>query len=222
MTLSAEKRTERSVDSLQKVYAFVISLALVQAIQIVLVDRSTMDFVDVGTMLARTPAFFALLLVLVPFYHGMNRHLDICYIENADGQRAEAALLFDFMVFFLDSCLLFTVAYSIGHDLRPFVFLGILLGVDVIWSAISHFIHYTLAEMPSVKRWSIINGMAIIAGMFVGLNEWYSPVSKAWLLLVITLGRTVCDYAFCWSFYFPKDSGRRPSSVRAFSEELRG
>jgi len=114
------------------------------------------------------------------------------------------------------------LAYSIGHDLRPFVFLGILLGVDVIWSAISHFIHYTLAEMPSVKRWSIINGIAVIAGLFVGLNEWYSPVSKAWLLLVITLGRTVCDYAFCWSFYFPKDSGRRPSAVRVFSEELRG
>jgi hypothetical protein len=52
------------------------------------------------------------------------------------------------------------------------------------------------------------------------LNQWYSPVAKAWLLLVITLGRTVCDYAFCWSFYFPKDSGRRPSAVRAFSEEL--
>src|SRR6476620_10742803 len=92
MTLSAEKRTERSVDSLQKVYAFVISLALVQAIQIVLVDRTTMDFVDIHTMLQRAPAFVALLLVLVPFYHGMNRHLDVCYIENTEGQRAEAAL----------------------------------------------------------------------------------------------------------------------------------
>jgi hypothetical protein len=51
MALSAEKRTERSVDSLQKVYAFVISLALVQAIQIVLVDRATMDFVDLRKLL---------------------------------------------------------------------------------------------------------------------------------------------------------------------------
>jgi len=215
MTLSAEKRTERSVDSLQKVYAFVISLALVQAIQIVLVDRSTMDFVDVQTMLERAPAFLALLLVLVPFYHGMNRHLDVCYIENAEGQRAEAALLFDFVVFFIDSCLLFAVAYSIGHGLRPFVFLGILLGVDVVWSAISHFIHYTLTEVRSVKRWAVINFGAVGASLFVGLNEWYAPGSKAWLLLVIALGRTVCDYAFCWSFYFPKDISRRPSPVRA-------
>lgn len=219
MTRLAEKRTERSVDSLQKVYAFVISLALVQAIQIVLVDRTTMDFVDFQTMLERTPAFVALLLVLVPFYHGMNRHLDVCYIENLDGQRAEAALLFDFAVFFIDSCLLFAVAYSIGHDLRPFVFLGILLGVDVVWSAISHFIHYTLTEVRSVKRWAVINGIAIGAGLFVGLNEWYGPASKAWLLLVIALSRTVCDYAFCWSFYFPKDVNRRPSPIRALGDE---
>jgi hypothetical protein len=222
MTLSAEKRTERSVDSLQKVYAFVISLALVQAIQIVLIDRTTMDFVDIHTMLQRAPAFVALLLVLVPFYHGMNRHLDVCYIENTEGQRAEAALLFDFVVFFVDSCLLFAVAYSIGHDLRAFAFLGVLLGVDVVWSAISHFIHYTLTEVRSVKRWAVINGMAVGAGLFVGLNQWYSPAAKAWLLLVIALGRTVCDYAFCWSFYFPKDVGRRPSAVRTLTEESRG
>jgi hypothetical protein len=219
MTRSAEKRTERSVDSLQKVYAFVISLALVQAIQIVLVDRTTMDFIDVQTMLERAPAFVALLLVLVPFYHGMNRHLDVCYIENAEGQCAEAALLFDFVVFFVDSCLLFAVAYSIGHNLRPFAFLGILLGVDVVWSAISHFIHYTLTEVRSVKRWAVINGIAVGAGLFVGLNQWYAPASKAWLLLVIALSRTVCDYAFCWSFYFPKDAGGRPSEVLAFSDE---
>jgi hypothetical protein len=213
MTLSADKRTERSVDSLQKVYAFVISLALVQAIQIVLVDRATMDFVDLQTLLDRAPAFFGLLFVLVPFYHGMNRHLDICYIENAEGQRAEGALLFDFAVFFIDSCLLFTVAYSIGHELRPFLFLAILLGVDVIWSSISHWVHYTSAEVPSVKRWSVINTVAIVLGVFVGLVQWYSPASKAWLLLVIAAGRTVCDYGFCWGFYFPRDAFVR--SVRS-------
>jgi hypothetical protein len=54
--------------------------------------------------------------------------------------------------------------------------------------------------------------MAVGAGLFVGLNQWYSPAAKAWLLLVIALGRTVCDYAFCWSFYFPKDAGRSSRS----------
>jgi hypothetical protein len=222
MTLSPEKRTERSVDSLQKVYAFVISLALVQAIQIVLVDRATMDFVDLRTLLDRAPAFVALLLVLVPFYHGMNRHLDICYIENAEGQRAEAALLLDFAVFFVDSCLLFAVAYSIGHELQPFVYLGILLGVDFVWATISHFIHYTTTELPSVKRWAIINGIAVAAGLYIGLSQWYSSDAKAWLLLVVAFVRTVSDYGFCWSFYFPKDVGRRPITVRVFSEESRG
>jgi hypothetical protein len=204
MTLSPEKRLERSVDSLQKIYAVVIALAIGQSIQTLLVDRGTSSFASGAELLARAPAFLALLVILVPFYHGMNRHLDLCYIEHAEGQRAEGALLFDFFIFFAESCVLFAVAYAIGAGLRPFMFLGVLLAIDVVWATVSHWIHYT-ENGPSVLRWAGINAVTIAIGLFVALRQDYGPLAKTWLLLVVAVARTVVDYRLCWYYYFPKD-----------------
>jgi hypothetical protein len=205
MTLPQEKRIERSVDSLQKIYAVVIALAIGQAIQTLLVDRATNTFSPFAVMLERAPSFFALLVILVPFYHGMNRHLDICYLERVEGQRAEKALLFDFIVFFLESCLLFAVAYAVGPGLRAFAFLGLLLALDMVWALVSHWIHYTDVK-PSVITWSGINAAAIGLGLFVGLTQIYGDNVRGVLLFVVALGRTVFDYFLCWQFYFPKDA----------------
>lgn len=208
MTPSSEQRIGRSVDSLQKIYSVVIALAIGQAIQTLLIDRSAGTLATPAVVLGRTPAFLALLATLVPFYHGMNRHLDVAYIERSDAQRAEAALLFDFVIFFFESCLLFAVAYSVGPGLAAFGFLGALLAVDVLWALVSHWIHYT-EDNPRVFSWSAINAAAIVLGLFVGLTEYYPPTAKSWLLLIIAIGRTVFDYWFYWPFYFPSDGAKR-------------
>lgn len=208
MSESSEKRIARSVDSLQKIYSVVIALAIGQAIQTLLIDRAIGALAPPGVILARTPAFLALLAILVPFYHGMNRHLDVAYIERPEEQRAEAALLFDFIVFFFESCLLFAVAYSIGPGMAAFGFLGTLLAVDMLWALVSHWIHYS-QDKPSVFSWSAINAAAIVLGLFVGFTQYYSPTVKSWLLLVIAIGRTALDYWFYWQFYFPRDGAIR-------------
>ena len=203
-TGSSEQRIARSVDSLQKIYSVVIALAVGQAIQTFLIDRPAGTLAAAAVVLGRTPAFLALLAILVPFYHGMNRHLDAAYIERPQEQRAEAALLFDFVVFFFESCLLFAVAYSVGPGLAAFAFLGALLAVDVLWALVSHWIHYT-RDKPGIFSWAAINAAAIVLGLFVGLTEYYSTTAKSWLLLVIAIARTVFDYWFYWQFYFPRD-----------------
>jgi hypothetical protein len=204
MTESSERRIARSVDSLQKIYSVVIALAIGQAIQTFLIDRPAGTLAAAAVVLGRTPAFLALLAILVPFYHGMNRHLDVVYIERPQEQRAEAALLFDFVVFFFESCLLFAVAYSVGPGLAAFAFLGTLLAVDVLWALASHWIHYT-RDKQGIFSWAAINAAAIVLGLFVGLTEYYSTTAKGWLLLVVAIGRTVFDYWFYWQFYFPRD-----------------
>jgi hypothetical protein len=125
MTVSSEKRIARSVDSLQKIYSVVIALAIGQAIQTLLIDRTTGTLAVPGVVLGRTPAFLALLAILVPFYHGMNRHLDVAYIERADEQRAEAALLFDFVVFFSSPVSCSPSPTQLGPGWRPSPFLGL-------------------------------------------------------------------------------------------------
>jgi len=205
MALDPPKRIERSVDSLQKIYAVVIALAIGHGMQTLLIDRATGAMADTPELLVRAPTFLALVFTLVPFYHGMNRHLDFCYIERKQGQQAKGALLFDFLVFFLESALLFAAANSIGAGMRAFAALGLLLAVDVVWALISHWIHYGGIK-PSVARWSGINAVVLVIGLFVGLRQDYSEPAKAELLLVLALVRSGVDYWACWPFYFPDGS----------------
>jgi len=84
MTVSseAERIKERSVDSLQQIYAVVIALAIAQAIQSLLKDPVSGAVLARIQILVGLPAFVAFLVTLVPFWHGMNRHLDRCYLEK--------------------------------------------------------------------------------------------------------------------------------------------
>jgi len=54
----------------------------------------------------------AFLVTLVPFFHGMNRHLDHCYLEK-EPPVLHGALLFDFSIFFLEAGFLFAAAWSV-------------------------------------------------------------------------------------------------------------
>jgi len=207
MALNVEKVIERSVDSLQKLYAVIVSLAIGFAIQNLLLNRADNSFSFSPEIIDYLPAFFAFLFVIVPFYHGMNRHLDRCYLEDRHDDKPKGALLFDFAVFFFEASILFAVAASIRSGLQPFLMLGILLCADMVWSLVSHWIHYRKFS-PSVIRWAIINFAVLVVAPFVVLIEDYPTTSKAWLLLILAVTRAVADYWSCWKFYFPLEDGQ--------------
>ena len=71
----------------------------------------------------------------------MNRHLDRCYLEKKTGIR-QGALLLDFGTFFIEAGLLFAAAWSLRSGLYSFLYLGVLLAVDMLWGLISHQIHF--------------------------------------------------------------------------------
>ena len=60
----------------------------------------------------------ALLVTLIPFYHGALRHLDEQY-AGAGARQARGFVLVDFLVLFLESCVFLALAVSIA---RPEVF----------------------------------------------------------------------------------------------------
>jgi hypothetical protein len=191
---------KRSVDSLERIYAIIIGLAIGQAINMVVQAFSTGN--RFTTALKVAPAFLAFIFTIVPFFHGMNRHLDRCYIDKTD-QAAHGALLFDFAVFFIESSLLFAIAGSIMSGLTPFVILGALLAFDLVWSMLSGWIHYRNVK-PSIGRWAIINAATVLVGVFVYSFNAYADAQKPWLLLALACARTVVDYWLCWDFYFPQ------------------
>src|SRR5438067_3496175 len=200
MPLNADKATERSVDSIARIYAVVTALAISQTVQTLLKDPAS-AIVNSATLLAGTPAFIAFLFTLVPFWHGMNRHLDRCYLEKNETV-VRGALLFDFVVFFGEAGLLFAAGFTLRSGLTSFYFLGALLLVDMIWGAISHQIHFA-GKKSHVVKWSAIN---VAAGFLAFLVVEFPFNQKTVVLMGVAILRSIADYALCWNFYFPDDS----------------
>jgi hypothetical protein len=206
------KSIERSVDSLQKLYAVVVALAIGQGISaLVFVERGSSATTGRLELRTRPPAFIAFVVILVPFYHGMNRHLDRCYLERSSESQVQGALLFDFFVFFGQSSLLFLIAISLATPVTAFILLGLLLGIDVVWGLVSHWIHYGRSE-PGPVRWALVNVVSLAFGALLVLRDIYSDTAKAWVLLVVACARTSIDYWLCYSFYFPNSMSPRIES----------
>jgi hypothetical protein len=198
MKSEVERINERAVDSLQKIYAVVIALAIAQAIQSLLKDPANGTLLDGNQIVAGLPAFVALLVTLVPFWHGMNRHLDRCYLEKKTAV-AQGGILLDFATFFIEASLLFAAGWSLRSGIYSFIALGLLLSVDMVWGLISHTIHFP-GQKSHVRLWSAINLFAIgIAILIVLFPFEYKTIG----LMVIAIMRTIVDYWRCWDFYFP-------------------
>ena len=199
----APKAAERSVQSLQHVFAFVVALAVGKAVETTFVEGGQLIFLP-----QRLPVFLAFIVTVVPFFHGMNRHMDRCYIERRD-PHVQGALLMDFSLFFVESCLLFAFAMSSESGLLGFGLLVAILVIDIPWAMISHWIHYRKIE-SSTKRWALVNAIAIVLFVLVLLlDTGYSPEAKLWALAVLATCRSVADYLTNWEFYFPPASGAK-------------
>ena len=131
----------RSVESLQRIYAVVVALAITIAIQKALSGSS--DFSLIKNIIPAAPTLTAFIFTVVPFYHGMNRHLDGTYVEREVSNNGEGFLLGDFVVFFIESCLLVAMASLVMSGDQGFLVLMTLLLIDTVWSFICHGIHYS-------------------------------------------------------------------------------
>jgi hypothetical protein len=199
MSSEAERIKERSVDSLQQIYAVVIALAIAQAVQSLLKNPVAGTLLELSQILVGLPAFVAFLFTLVPFWHGMNRHLDRCYLEKKSAA-VHGALLLDFASFFLEASLLFAAGWSLRSGIYSFIFLGGLLLVDMLWGGISHQIHFP-GHKSHVIKWAKINLAAMLLAILI---VEYPFQHKPILLMVVAIVRSVIDYGFCWDFYFPR------------------
>ena len=199
MGLDASKAVERSVDSVSRIYAVVIGLALSQSVQTLITKNATGGAdLQVNSLVGGAPAFVALLFTLVPFWHGMNRHLDRCYLSK-DGEVAQGALILDFGVFFIEAVLLFVTGWSLRSGLVRFFCLGALLIVDTLWGFVSHQIHFS-GRHSHVVGWAVINMIAVIAAVLVIAFPFEH---KPFVLMTIAIARSIVDYWRGWNFYFP-------------------
>lgn len=207
MEIEARKR---SVENLQRLFTVVASLAITESLRQLLTVTG-----DVGTLpeIPTTLTVISLLTTIIPFYHGANRYLDATYVTGERTAKPET-LIFDFSAIFLEGIIFFILAVLIRNLVAFYTLLALLFFFDAVWVWITKLTTQSSTIQGEVYiSWSITN---IIAGLVIlffiwsnlfQINLWSSAMVQVIAVTLVTLTRTIVDYARGWSFYYPPPSG---------------
>ena len=195
--------SDRTVDSLQRVYAIVIALALTIAVKLLIESVGIIPHEGVSkpnsNSLPTILLFVAFLSTLIVFYHGMNRHLDDTFVIGTKVDPRRLPLLVDIVVFLLEGGLLVVMASTINNPKVFLVAWSILLCVDIVWGL---FVYFSLKRKAPIK-WVFNNLLFLIFAWFF----WRVVFPQnAILIAVIEILRSGIDYKLNWNFYFPREN----------------
>ena len=193
----------RSVDHLQRVYAFVVSLTFAESLRrTLLTANQTVDLRWSNKWIMS----LSLVVTIIPFYHGANRYLDATYVTGERSYKYQYSLMIDFLFLFLQALLMFGLAVLITgettqvsvNDRWFFGGLAVLLAIDVIWILITRFTtRDSRDEARKFRRWALVNIIAIAAiSVLIYFARW------EWLL-VVSFVRFILDYVIAYDFYYP-------------------
>jgi heme/copper-type cytochrome/quinol oxidase subunit 4 len=196
-----------SVRNLQNLYSIVVGLGLSLSIyNLIDTSREGAPF-----KLELLPFFLSFLVTLIPFYHGALRHFDATYIEQDNRQVRGCALLADFVILFIESCLLLTLAVLLATPQFFAWGLVTLLALDCVWGFVAHKVFSQETKIKPELRWAIINLVtSVILSVCFIVIDIFPPAAgagepKLWAIIFsVSVIRTIIDYVLCWDFYFPK------------------
>jgi hypothetical protein len=189
------------VEHLQGLYSVVVALSLTLAAERLFpVGNEGPDSRRRGFVLA-----IALLVTLIPFYHGALRHLDELY-GRGTGQAAHSfSVLVDFLLLFLESCVFLAMGASITQESDVFAWLFFaLLTLDVAWAYVTTTFLVAPPQRAAPTTWLKVNlafGLVLLASLVLLTVGWAPSEAWPYLVLVVALARTATDYAFSWRFY---------------------
>lgn len=197
MIRPGERAQENSVRNLQELYTVVVAAALAFAAERVIdVNGDSASFnMDTAWPLA------ALLVTLVPFYHGAVRHLEQTYIEEKGRKVRGGGLLADFLLLFIEGFIFVAVARMLVEPEAAAWGLVVLLAIDAVWGLAVWGLLYKERAPITELRWVEVNALAapfIAVLILLPANSFTLP------LVFVAFGlRTVFDYAASWKMYFP-------------------
>lgn len=198
---------KNSVRNLQNLYSIVVALGLSLSIYS-LIDTS---LEGVPFKLELLPFFASFLVTLIPFYHGALRHLDATYVEHDGIKVRKGALLADFALLFIESCILLGLAVLLPTPQFFAWGLVALLALDTIWGFLVRLVFSQDVKPKPELRWALINLITLLVlSVSYVIIDIFPPVSgvgepKLWvIILLVSVIRTIVDYVLCWDFYFPK------------------
>lgn len=206
MAADLKDARKRSVDNLQRLYTFVISLAVAESLRRTLLSTTgNAEFIWSNKWVMS----LSLIVTVIPFYHGANRYLDATYVTD-EREAKRYGLMIDFFFFFIHAFGMFILALLITNDPSliatndTYFFYGLagLLVLDVIWVTVALFaitVRRAQKELP-YWVWAPINIVTVIIMYFLIRNMLWG-----WLLTLLTL-RSIVDYILAHKFYYPDKS----------------
>lgn len=186
-----------AVTFFQRAFTIVLALALGEAFKQFVADKE-----EKTIHWDRLPALLTFLLMVFPFFHGMNRYFFLTYLNPLPVSKGYAGyLLFDSLVFMCESALFFIMSRSLAVKQWRRYFLAqlALLAVDTVWGFIE------LSKMPGIGYWIELNAFLAVALGLVLRYFWTKEDSSRpsiWAALA-TLTTTTISYYLLWNVYFP-------------------
>lgn len=209
-----EKQWKATVETLQRFYSVIVAIALTSGLAKLIASLEDAD--SYLTDISLVALSIALLSTIIPFYHGMERHLYITHIlqpKLGEGGRP-IPLLVDILAFILEGGILFAMGRKLD---QPIVFLRLwtaLLIVDVIWTVIVWRVEKGIRPIWAGNNlvWLCIAWAAWLGWPWVVAKSGVSLLGEipvmVWFIALLEIGRSVADYKANWAFYFP-DGHRR-------------
>jgi hypothetical protein len=203
-----------TVETLQRFYSVIIAIALTGGLAKLITSlESSTSIPATVSLVALSIAFLS---TVVPFYHGMERHLYVRHILKPDlgAGGKPIPLLVDILAFIVEGGILFAMGRKLDQAIVFLQLWSALLIIGIIWTLI---VWRVEKVTNSIWAWNNIIWLCIAWVVWLG-SPWVlakAGVSSpdqlpaiVWLIALVEIGRSVTDYIAYWGFYFP-DSHRR-------------
>jgi len=192
---------QSTIKPLQWIYAIIIALSIGEAFKEFVSSSDAAPSMR-GIHWERLPSLVSMMILVIPFYHGMARYFCGMYCAYGIDTSYGKWLLFDCIVFTTEAGLFFVLARSLPRQLwwRFSLVVMILLCLDIEWGGLIW--KYRTA---SISNWVLVNLWTVpcLGAVLLGFRK-----STSWWPILLTsliiFARTSVDYLTGWEFYFPK------------------
>ena len=211
MSFKASEAQKSSIDALQKFYSIIIAGAFGSAV-LKFIESFNIDTFS-SDQIIKIILLFTFVITIIPFYHGMERHLYETHIAGNQIDRPTGGkpspVLFDVFTFMIEGGLLFALGRSLDSPDTFLTIWSLLIAVDIAWSLIVYKIQRS--EKPIWAKnnvvWVVIAWIAFfISPYFLEWREYdskFQPLVTAGLVGLAEILRSIFDYVMHWKFYFP-------------------
>jgi uncharacterized membrane protein len=187
-------------------FSIVLALALGEAFKQAVADHRPGATTGGEIQWDRLPALLTFLLLVLPFYQGMNRYLLLTYGGEPAAQHhySTISLIIDGASFMVESAVFFAMSRNLANSRWQYFYLIVLflLVVDTLWGLSTH-LHPHDQTTPVLKSWMVLNLVfAVIVALLIRFGRGLTDAQTAIVGTVAMFIRTVIDYVLSWDFYF--------------------